>query len=58
MNEHINEIPSNAYNLEVFAIKKSETEGVTAYIGFKIPNGNFHFIHVPFTAPLNSIPNE
>jgi hypothetical protein len=46
-----NTIPSDAHSLEVFAIKDSQyvPSGKEAYIGFKLPNGNFHFISVPFT---------
>jgi len=44
-------IPTDAYNLEVFSIKASEDSptGKQAFIGFKIQNGNFHFIGVPYT---------
>lgn len=46
-------IPLDAYSLEVFAIKDctDSPTGKQAFIGFKIPNGNFHFIGVPFTEP-------
>ena len=47
----INEIPADAHSLEVFAIKTDENGKAWAYIGFKIPNGNFHFITVPYTEP-------
>lgn len=44
---HINStkpiIPSDATNLEVFHIKNQ-----TAFIGFKISNGNFHYVQVPY----------
>lgn len=38
------EIPLNAHSLEVFHIKNKE-----AFIGFKLANGDFHFIQVPYT---------
>lgn len=41
-----NGIPDDAHSLEVFAIKNGE-----AFIGFKVSNGSFHFIQVPYTAP-------
>ncbi len=40
----LNEIPRQAHSLEVFHIKNNE-----AFIGFKLPNGNFSFIQVPYT---------
>ncbi len=49
------EIPSDATNLEVFAIKNNKTNGSEAFIGFKIANGNFHFISVPFTEPIDNV---
>ncbi len=52
----VNEIPADAFNLEVFAIKKSEVDGLQAYIGFKIPNGNFHYVQVPYTEPQSTTP--
>lgn len=44
-------IPSEAHSLEVFAIKDSEDSptGKEAYIGYKLANGDFHFIQVPYT---------
>lgn len=44
-------IPSEAHSLEVFAIKDSESSptGKEAYIGYKLANGDFHFIQVPYT---------
>lgn len=39
-----------AVKIEVFAIKKTEN-GEVAFIGYKIPNGNFHFEQVPYTGP-------
>lgn len=49
-------IPAEAHSLEVFAIKDSESSptGKEAYIGYKLANGDFHFIHVPYTEPFNS----
>jgi hypothetical protein len=44
-------IPIDAHSFEVFAIKdcdESQT-GKQAFIGFKISNGDFHFIGVPYT---------
>lgn len=48
-------IPINAHSFEVFAIKDSNNSptGKEAYIGYKIENGNFHFISVPYTEPEN-----
>jgi len=44
-------IPNDAHSFEVFAIKDSEDSptGKQAFIGYKIDNGNFHFIGVPYT---------
>lgn len=49
--ESISVLPIDAYALEVFAIKDSNDSpiGKEAYIGYKIENGNFHFINVPYT---------
>lgn len=46
-------IPSDAHSLEVFAIKDCDESptGKQAFIGFKISNGDFHFIQVPYTEP-------
>lgn len=44
-------IPSDAKIVDVFAIKKSEINGVEAFVGFKRPNGDFHYVQVPFTDP-------
>ena len=46
-------IPIDAHSFEVFAIKDSEESptGKQAFIGFKLPNNDFHFIGVPFTEP-------
>lgn len=46
-------IPAEAHSLEVFAIKDSESSptGKEAYIGYKLANGDFHFIGVPYTEP-------
>ena len=46
-------LPMDAQNIEVFAIKDSEDSptGKQAFIGFKLSNGNFHYISVPFTEP-------
>lgn len=48
-------IPNDAHSFEVFAIKDSEDSpsGKEAFIGFKLDNGNFHFIGVPYTEPIN-----
>ena len=45
--------PSDAHSFEVFAIKdcKDSPTGKEAYIGYKLANGNFHFVSVPFTEP-------
>jgi len=37
-------LPIDAHSFEVFAIK-----GNQAFVGFKLANGNFHFIQVPYT---------
>jgi len=46
-------IPSDAHSFEVFAIKDCEESptGKQAFIGFKMANGDFHFIGVPYTEP-------
>lgn len=44
-------IPLDAKDFEVFAIKDTEDGGKQAFIGFKLSNGNFHYIGVPFTEP-------
>lgn len=48
-------IPSDAHSFEVFSIKDSEDSPTRkrAFIGFKLENGNFHFIGVPYTEPIN-----
>ena len=45
--------PIDAHSFEVFSIKDSEDSptGKQAFIGYKLNNGNFHFIGVPFTEP-------
>ena len=47
-------IPNDAHSLEVFSIKNCEESptGKQAFIGFKLDNGNFHFIGVPYTEPI------
>jgi len=49
-------IPTEAHSLEVFAIKDSESSptGKEAYIGYKLANGDFHFISVPYTENVRS----
>lgn len=49
-------IPRDAHSLEVFAIKDSENSytGKEAYIGYKLANGDFHFISVPYTENVRS----
>lgn len=51
--------PNDAHSFEVFAIKetKNSPTGKEAYIGYKLNNGNFHFISVPFTEPINKRQN-
>jgi hypothetical protein len=46
-------IPIDAHSFEVFAIKdcKESPTDKQAFIGFKIANGDFHFIGVPYTEP-------
>ncbi len=52
-------IPNDAHSFEVFAIKDSEDSptGRQAFIGFKLDNGNFHFIGVPYTEPIKNKQN-
>lgn len=47
-------IPNDAQSFEVFAIKDSKDSptGKQAFIGFKLDNGNFHFIGVPYTESI------
>ena len=40
-------IPEDAYDIEVFCIRNGE-----AFIGFKISNGDFHYVQVPYTEKL------
>lgn len=49
--EKLVSIPADAHSLEVFSIKESTNSptGKEAFIGFKIANGNFHFVQVPYT---------
>lgn len=47
-------IPENSKDLEVFAIKPDKDNNLRAYIGYKLPNNNFDFIHVPYTEPKNN----
>lgn len=44
-------IPADAHSLEVFHLAYDEDNPAKrrAYIGYKIPNGNFHFTNVPYT---------
>lgn len=44
-------IPPDAYNLEVFAIQDMPegAPGKQAFVGFKISNGNFNFVQIPYT---------
>jgi len=42
-------IPIDAVDLEVFHI----TDKHTAFIGYKISNGNFHFVEVPYNPRKN-----
>ena len=51
-------VPSDAYNIEVFAIKPDENGQLFAYIGYKISNGNFEFNVVPFTEPQERMYSE
>ena len=51
-------VPSDAYNIEVFAIKPDENGQLFAYIGYKISNGNFEFSVVPFTEPQERMYSE
>lgn len=45
--------PLDAHSFEVFAIKPSEDSptGKQVFIGYKLRNGDFHFVSVPFTEP-------
>ena len=51
--ENCGMIPIDAHSFEVFSIKDSNDSptGKEAYIGYKIENGNFNFISVPYTEP-------
>lgn len=44
-------IPSDAHTFEVFAIKDNEysPSGKQAFLGFKLGNGDFHYIQIPYT---------
>ncbi len=46
-------IPQDAHSFEVFAIKdsKDSSTGKQAFIGYKLANGDFQYIQVPFTEP-------
>lgn len=44
-------IPTDSTNIEVFHIDTKDNGDKTAFIGFKIKNGNFSFVEVPFTSP-------
>lgn len=43
-------IPTDATNIEVFHLDTKDNGDKTAFIGFKIKNGNFSFVEVPFTS--------
>jgi len=47
-------IPSGAHSLEVFAIRNSTASKAErrAFIGFKLENGDFHYIGVPYTETI------
>lgn len=49
--EKLSEVPADAHSIEVFSIKENRDSpsGKEAFIGFKISNGNFHFIGAPYT---------
>ena len=49
--------PNDAYSFEVFSIQDCDdsTTGKQAFIGFKIENGNFHYVGVPYTEPISNI---
>ena len=40
---------------EVFAIKHNEEGVLEAFVGYKIPNGNFHFEGIPYTGSKKDI---
>lgn len=46
--KHIN-IPVGAFNLHVFAVKETsyKTGKYEAYVGYYMPNGDFHFLTIP-----------
>ena len=46
-------IPADSKNFEVFAIKMDDNGKWYAYLGFTLNNGNFHYINVPYTEPIN-----
>ena len=49
--------PEGAHSFEVFSIQDSNDSptGKEAFIGYKIPNGNFHFEQVPYTEPKPTV---
>lgn len=42
-------IPQDATSLEAFHIEETKEDGIYAYIGYKLSNGNFEFITIPYT---------
>jgi len=46
MEKKTDTLPEGAHSLEVFHIDEKNKE---AYIGYKLPNNDFHFIQVPLT---------
>ena len=51
-------IPTDATNVEVFHLSTKDNGDKTAFIGFKIKNGNFSFVEVPFTSPNSAEKNK
>ena len=47
--------PDDAHSFEVFAVKDCEDSptGKQAFIGYKLANGDFHFVGVPYTEPAS-----
>lgn len=48
--DNLGSIPIDATNIEVFHLDTKDNGNRTAFIGFKISNGNFSFVEVPFTS--------
>ncbi len=51
-------IPTDATDIEVFHLDTKDSGDKTAFIGFKISNGNFSFAEVPFTGKKSAEKTE